>query len=145
MGENVTDGSLIYNVIQSDWKGQLGSGLDVRTPQRRFLEITLSITNSGGQEASVPLLHVQDSAGNDYVESDSGNGVDNWLGLLRSISPAQTLQGKILFDVPLASYRLRLTDGAGAGIEKFAWVTVPLRLDADSGVETPVPDVNPPR
>ena len=61
------------------------------------------------------------------------------MGLLRTLSPAQTLEGKLLFDVPLTSYRLRLTDGAGPGIEKYGWVSIPLRMDVDTDVPTPLP------
>ncbi len=59
------------------------------------------------------------------------------MGLLRTIAPAQTQQGKIIFDVPLASYKLRVTDGAGPGAEKYTWITIPLRMDVDSDVPTP--------
>lgn len=141
MGEKVTVGPLVYNVVESGWHSQLGDGFQIRTPQQRFLEIRLSITNSGGSDASVPLLELENSNGQDYRESDNGEGVENWLGLLRNIAPAQTQEGEILFDVPLASYRLRLTDGAGPGLEKYDWVSIPLRIDVDTGVETPAPSV----
>jgi hypothetical protein len=44
-----------------------------------------------------------------------------------------------MFDVPLTSYRLRLTDGGSPGTEKNAWVDIPLRLDANVPVEAPAP------
>jgi hypothetical protein len=65
--------------------------------------------------------------------------VDNWFGILRTLTPAQTQQGRIAFDVPLSSYRLRLTDGGSPGSEKFAWVEIPLRMDTEPSVESPVP------
>ena len=144
MGEKVTLGPLTYTVIDSAWQGQLGDAFKIRSPQQRFLLLTISITNGGGSDVSIPLLHVENSDGRDFVESDSGDGVDNWMGLLRNISPAQHQEGRILFDVPLTSYRLRLTDGAGPGAEKYGWVTIPLRVDIDGDLQTPTPGgVNP--
>jgi hypothetical protein len=139
MGEKVGVGPLTYTVIETNWSSQLGDGFKIRSPQQRFLAITLSITNGGGSDASIPLLSLDSSDGMSYVETDNGDGLDNWLGLIRTISPAQTMEGKILFDVPLGSYRLRLTDGAGAGAERYSWVSIPLRLDVDTGVQTPTP------
>jgi hypothetical protein len=139
MGETVTVGPLRYNVIESNWYGQLGEGFKIRSAQQRFLAITLSITNGGGSDVAVPLLSLENSNGQSFVETENGDGLDNWLGLLRNVSPAQTVQGKVLFDVPLGSYKLRLTDGAGAGVDKYSWVTIPLHIDTDTGVQTPTP------
>ena len=49
------------------------------------------------------------------------------------------LSFRLLFDVPLSSYKLRLSDGGEGGTEKYAWVNVPLRMDVDTSVETPLP------
>lgn len=139
MGERVRLGPLTYNVIDSTWRSQLGDALKTRVPTQRFLMITLSATNGGGREVSIPLLSLENQSGQMFLESDNGEGVENWFGLLRTLTPAQTEQGRIVFDVPLASYRLRLTDGGEPGSEKFAWVEIPLRMDTDTGVETPMP------
>ena len=136
MGERIPFGPLTYNVIDSSWQTQLGDTFKLRIPQQRFLVLTVSVTNGGGNDVSVPLFTLENSNGQDYLESDDGEGVDNWFGLLRTITPAQTQQGKLIFDVPLTSYRLRLTDGAGPGLEKYTWVTIPLRMDVDT-VSTP--------
>jgi len=139
MGERATNGPLTYNVIESRSVSQLGDLLRLRVPQQRFLLISISITNGGGQEVSVPLLSVEGANGQMYRESDNGESVSNWLGLLRSLAPAQTTQGNVLFDVPLGSYRLRLPDGAETGSEKYIWVQIPLRVDSDAPVEAPIP------
>jgi hypothetical protein len=139
MGEKVTLGPLTYNVIESFWRTQLGDALKIRPAQQRFLILSLSVTNGGGSDVSVPLLTLENPDGRDFLESDNGEGVENWLGLLRNISPAQTEQGRILFDVPLSSYKLRLTDGAGPGAEKYGWVTIPLRIDVESDAQTATP------
>lgn len=137
VGDKVVIPPLSYVVIESDWHSQLGDAFKIRSPEQRFMEIALSITNAGNSDVSIPLLTLENSQGQSFVESDSGDGVDNWLGLIRTIKPAQTEMGKVLFDVPLASYRLRLTDGGGPGAEKYAWVSVPLRIDVDTGVPSP--------
>jgi hypothetical protein len=137
MGERVTVGPLTYNVIETVWQSQLGDPFKIRLPEQRFLTITISVTNGGGKEISVPLLTLENQNGQSVLESDNGEGVDNWFGLLRNLNPAQTQQGRILFDVGLSSYRLRVTDGGDAGIEKYAWVEIPLRLDTDTSVGTP--------
>jgi hypothetical protein len=117
----------------------LGDGFKLRLPQQRFLLITVSVTNGGGKEISVPMLTVENQNGQTFQELESGEGIDNWFGVLRTLTPAQTQQGQIAFDVPLSSYRLRVTDGGGPGAEKFAWVQIPLRMDSDSNVDSPVP------
>jgi hypothetical protein len=139
MGERATVGPLTYNVVETAWRSQLGNEFKLRMPQQRFLVVTVSVTNGGGKEISVPLFEIEDQKGQTFQESGNGDGVDNWFGLVRTLEPAQTQQGLLVFDVPLASYRLRVTDGADPGAEKFAWIDLPLRMDVDTGVDTPVP------
>ncbi len=139
MGERVRLGPLTYNVVESAWRSQLGDALNIRVPDQRFLVVTISATNGGGKDISIPLLSLENDHGQTFLESDNGAGVENWLGLLRTLNPAQTQQGRIVFDIPLASYRLRLTDGGEPGSEKFAWVEIPLTMDTDTGVQTPMP------
>jgi len=139
MGEKVTVGPLTYNVVESSWRSQLGNELKLRLPERRFLIVNISVTNGGGHEVSVPLLMLEGTNGQSYLESDNGEGVDNWFGILRTLAPAQTQPGRIVFDVPLSSYKLRLSDGGPAGSEKYAWVQIPLRMDTDTGVQAPEP------
>ena len=136
MGDRITDGPVAYNVIQTVWRTQLGDIFKTRVPENRFLMITLSATNGGGKEVSIPLLTLEGD-NKEYRELENGDGVNNWFGLIRTISPAETRQGNIVFDVPLTSYRLRLTDGGEPGTEKFVWVDIPLRLDTDTSIEVP--------
>jgi hypothetical protein len=139
MGERVTIGPLTYNVIETKWPSQLGDELRMRSPERRFFVVSISVTNGGGRPVDLPALSVEGSNGELYKESENGEGVLNWIGMLREIRPAQTMQGRILFDVPLGSYRLRLPDGGEPGTEKFAWVQIPLHLDPNESVEVPNP------
>lgn len=139
MGERITDGPLVYNVVQTAWKTQLGDVLTTRTPQNRYLMIVLSATNGGGAEVSLPFFTLEGANGKEYKEVETGDGVDNWFGLLRTLNPAETRQGNLVFDVPLTSYRLRLTDGGEPGAEKMVWVEIPLHLDTDTSISMPVP------
>jgi hypothetical protein len=136
MGDRITAGPVSYNVIQTVWRTQLGDIFKTRVPENRFLMITLSATNGGGREVSIPLLTLEGD-NKEYRELENGDGVNNWFGLIRTISPAETRQGNLVFDVPLTSYRLRLTDGGEPGTEKFVWVDIPLRLDTDTSIEVP--------
>ncbi len=142
MGEKITLGPLVYNVIESSWSSQLGDGFKIRAAQQRFMTINLSVTNGGAGDVAVPLFELQNSEGQHFKESENGEGLENWLGLLRTIGSAQTLEGRILFDVPLTSYKLRLTDGGGPGAEQYGLVQIPLHMDVDTGVQTPAPNSN---
>lgn len=139
MGERATATPMIYNVVQTTWRTQLGDVFKVRVPEHRFLLITLSATNGGGHSVSVPFLTLEGPNREEYKELENGDGIDNWFGLLREVAPAETKQGNVAFDAPLGSYRLRLPDGGEPGTEKFVWVDIPLRIDNDSTVEMPLP------
>lgn len=139
MGERITNGPLVYNVVQTTWKTQLGDSFSPRSPENRFLMIMLSATNSAGKEVALPFFTLEASNGKQYQEVENGEGVENWFGLLRTLNPAETRQGNLVFDVPLTSYRLRLTDGGEPGTEKNVWVQIPLRLDTDTSISMPTP------
>jgi hypothetical protein len=138
MGERVEIGSLTYIIVESSWRGELGEGFQTRTPANRFLQLSLSLTNGGGAEDSVPRLSIEGSNGQIYQELSDVTGVSNWLGVLRTVKPAETLQGRILFDAPLGAYKLRLPEGGETGYEKYVWVNIPLNLGAGE-VQAPLP------
>jgi len=142
LGERATDGPIVYNVVQTVWKPQLGDPFNTRVPQNRFLVITISATNSGGSEVALPFFVLEGPNGQEIKELENGEGVDNWFGLLRTLQPAENHQGNIVFDAALGSYRLRLTDGGEPGAEKLVWVEIPLRIDTDSGISLPTPGQN---
>lgn len=131
MGERAAVGKLIYNVTHLEWKSSLGEESSLRAPTNRFLVLTATITNAGTEPASVPMLSLYDAKGAPHRELDDGDGVTGWLGLLRLIKPIETVQGSMLFDVPLASYKLQITDGAEPEQEVIAYVNVPLQLESD--------------
>jgi hypothetical protein len=139
MGDKVPAGPLTYNVVEKVWRSQLGDGFQTRMPENRFLLITLAATNGGGGEVSLPLLQLESTDGKVYRELENGEGVDNWFGLVRTLAPGQTLMGRLLFDVPLGSYRLRLSDGDSAS-GHYTYVQIPLQIDDDNPPPAPVPD-----
>ena len=116
---------------------QLGSGVDARVPQNRFFLVRVSATNGGGSEAFIPNFTLEDDAGGSCAEVSNGDGVPHWMGYLRSIKPADTLQGNILFDCVPKHYRMKLTNEDG----KAAYVDIPLSFDTDSpNVDIPTRD-----
>jgi len=138
MGERVPIGQLTYSVIETAWKTQLGESFKVRNPEQRFLLIKVSVTNGTGKDVSIPLLTLEGPSGQTYRELPDGDGVENWFGLLRTLSPGQTQQGNLVFDVPLTSYKLRVPDINDSGFEGFASVQIPLRMDADLPIQSPI-------
>lgn len=128
MGERVQAGKVIYNVLEADWKTALSEG--GRTPQHRFLILRVSMTNSGGEQVSVPAFELQAADGTRYQEvTENLTGVPDWLGLLRTVRPAATQQGVVVFDAPLAAYKLILSDGADLDEERYAHVEIPVQLE----------------
>ena len=139
MGDRIVATPLLYNVVQTVWRTQLGDLFKVQVPDHRFLLISLSATNNSGRPVAVPFFTLEGSNREEYHELQTGDGVDNWFGLLREIAPGETRLGNIVFDVPLASYRLRLTNGGEPGSERLVWVDIPLRIDTDTSVTQPLP------
>lgn len=136
IGDPANVGPLTYTVLETHWKNQLDGFPTPRAPERNFLLVRLSVTNGGGKEAGIPFLTLENSKGESFTESNDGTGVDSWLGLLRRISPAQTEDGWLLFDVPTNTYRLRLTDGAVEN-EHVAYVNIPLSMESDTPLVSP--------
>ena len=129
MGERVELGHIIYTVFETEWMTQIGSGLDARVPQNRFFRVRLSAANSGSADALVPNMSVVDDDGNAYTELTNGEGVPNWLGILRQVKPAEAAQGNVVFDAPPRRYKLRLTD---ENEQKAGFVDLPLSFNAET-------------
>ncbi len=130
MGEKVHLGAVTYDVLEAQWKPALGDGTTGRPPKHRYLFIRLSITNNGTTAISIPGLRLKGSGGTEYSEVSEGLGdVKDWLGLLRTIEPSLTTQGYIVFDAPMASYSLQITDAGEPGQEKSGQVQIPVQLE----------------
>ena len=130
MGEKVQLGKLSYTVFETQWATHLGDATTGRVPQNRFFLIRFAAVNSGSNDAPVENFVIQDDKGKTYEEISNGDGVPQWAGYLRTVKPADTVQGNVLFDAPPAHYKLKLTDETGT---KAAWIDIPLSF----GAETP--------
>lgn len=137
MGESVPLGHLIYTVFDRQWMTQAGDGLDARVPQHRFFLIRISALNSGGAAAIIPAISLVDDSGASYAEIDNGDGIPDFIGTLREIAPADTVQGNIVFDVLPKHYKLKLGDEEGKVV---ALVDIPLSFDKAPELTTPLPD-----
>jgi hypothetical protein len=129
MGSPATVGPLSYTVLHSAWVDNVETVDGMATAKQHFLVLELSITNAGPEDAAAPLLFVADEKGKETMEEQKMTGSPNWLGLMRVIKPLETLSGKIVFDVPMANYKLKVTSGGDPEKEVEAFVDVPLRLD----------------
>src|SRR5580658_3917285 len=129
MGERVPVGHMIYTVFERQWITQVGEGVDARVPQNRFYLVRISAVNSGGASAIIPTISLVDDAGGTYAEVENGDRITDFIGALREIAPAETLQGNLAFDVAPKHYKLKLTDEDG---KQTALVEIPLNFDPDT-------------
>ena len=136
MGDKVQVGHLIYNVFDSKWLTQIGSGVNARVPANRFFLVRLSIVNSGSQESNVPALSITDDAGQTYGELSNGEGVAQWMGYLRRVKPAESLMGYIVFDAPPRHYKLNLSEELD---DNKAVVDIPLTFSQEAPFEQALP------
>jgi hypothetical protein len=142
MGERVQAGPLIYTVTEVEWLNQIG-GRTPKTTDGKFAVIRLSITNAGRRELSVPMLQLVAENGEGAMELTDPQGLDEWLGVLRALRPAETIQGRIVFEVKARNYRLRATDAADPDRESFVLINIPLRLDQRAPVSLDLPSQEP--
>jgi len=131
MGERVTVGSLVYNVFETQWKTQLGEGQAAggRVPKDRFFLVRLNVVNGGSSDVMVPTMTLLDDSGQSYTELSDGDQVPNWIGFLRRVKPAETLQGNVVFDVPPKHYRLQVSD---ENSQKTLDIDIPLSFSTET-------------
>ena len=137
MGDRAQIGSLTYNVIDADWKTQLGEPPNAKVPEHRFLVLHISITNGGGSDVNLPLFTIEGVNGKTYPEVNNPDGLVGWLGMIRTVKPSATEQGYVAFDVPRAAYKLQITDGGEPDKEKLARVDIPLKMEEDPALVAP--------
>lgn len=129
LGERIELGHIVYVVFETQWLTQIGELPDARIPQNRFFLVRMSAVNSAGTDVIVPNMTIQDDSGNTYRELSDGTGVPQWTGYLRSVKPAESVQGNVLFDAPPRRYKLRITDETG---ERAALVDIPLSFTSET-------------
>jgi hypothetical protein len=133
MDERAEIGSFVYSVLEARWAQQLGDGPSPRLPRSGFLLLRVSATNGSARDFTIPQMTLVASTGQEYQELSDGEGVADWIGLLRDVEPLETKTKWVLFDVPRADYRLRVADDAFDPADaKTALIEVPIRLVAGS-------------
>ncbi len=138
VGERVQVSGVVYTIHDAQWVTELEAGADKsRTPKHRFLMVHLTINNGGSKEVTVPLLNAVDAAGAEHLELSEGQGVPEWLGILRTLNPTESKEGRIVFDLPLGAYSLKVTDGGEQEREQTALVTLPL-LAKGASMDSPL-------
>ena len=129
MGDRVELGHLIYTVFETRWLPQIGEGPTARIPENRFFLVRMSVGNTGGAEALVPNMTIEDDKGNSYPELTNGEGIPQFLGVLQAVRTAEPASGSALFDAPPAHYKLRLSD---ENSQHTALVDIPLTFHSES-------------
>ena len=129
MGDLIRCGWFSYNVLEVDYKSQLGEGPLAKRPQNGFLLIRVQATSSAGATVSIPFMRVESESGETIPEIDDASALTNWLGVLRKVEPAATETGWLVFDAVPGAYGLRLSDGV-LDNEKALFVMVPFQVDS---------------
>jgi hypothetical protein len=128
MGDPVKTGALVYTVLDTEWFDQIGDAASPRLPRNHFLSVRLSVTNTGSLTSGIPPLTIVNKQRVTYAELNDANGLSEWLGYMRSVKPAETLHGRILFDAPTGDYQLRVVDDAEPENQSSATIHMPLEL-----------------
>lgn len=131
MGDKAETGPLIYTVFDTQWLPALKSADKDRVPVNRFFVVRLSVLNSGGAETTAPPVSLVDDSGQTYAELHDGEGVPDWLGILRRIKPVDTERGNVLFDVAPKHYKLRVSDDSE---QHTAFIDLPLNFSGSAAL-----------
>jgi hypothetical protein len=131
MGQRAEVGSIVYTLLEARWMAQLGAAAGARIPRHRFLLLRVSVTNGSPQKVAIPLMALIAPGDEVYNELTEGEGVSDWLGMLRDLEPVESVTGWVLFDAPRGNYRLRVSDDAfEPEAVRAALIDVPLRFEA---------------
>ncbi len=129
IGERVSVGNITYNILEAEYKTQLGTTTAPKLPEKRFLILRLAITNGGAKDVDLPMFTLVDEKGDTHQEVQDGAGVAGWLGMLRKIGPTTTEEGRVVFDVMPKDYKLEVSDGGEMGKELLAHIEIPMQFD----------------
>ena len=134
LGDKIALGHYVYVFYDTQWLTQLGEGSTARIPENRFFLVRFSVLNNGADETMVPNMILEDDNGRTYTELSNGEQVPQWVGFVRPVRPASSIQGHIVFDVPPAHYKIRFQDSDGA---RSALVDIPLTFGREAPPELP--------
>jgi hypothetical protein len=109
-GEKAVAGHLSYSVLDFQVMPQLGEDPNPRIPHDRFLLVQLAVTNTSNVDNPIPTIELVADSGKTFEELTDGNGVTNWLGIVRHVGAGQTERGVVAFDAPAAHYKVRFKD-----------------------------------
>jgi hypothetical protein len=129
MGEKVQAGPLTYTVLEAHSRPALSDTALGNPPQNRYLFVKVSITNSGNRATPVPAFELVGNQQTYHEVTEGLQDVPDALGVLRSVQPAQTEQGSVIFDAPVGAYKFAISDGGEPGSEKYAHVDIPVQLE----------------
>jgi hypothetical protein len=135
MGEKAEIGSFSYQAMETRWPMSLAG----RPAKDRFLIVRVNIANTAQSEMTVPGFDVVDDSGNSVPELLDGNGVDDWLGVSRTLAVGGAQHGSIVFDVPPRHYRLRVADEN----DNFMYIDIPFNLSTEEPESKKVEGVAP--
>jgi hypothetical protein len=137
MGELMVVGQLRYTIFDAEWREKIGEPPAQRLPRNRYLVVRLAVTNSGGQAVDVPTMQLENASGATFAELSEDVGAADWLGMIRRLKPADTMQGTVVFDAPFGAYRMRLGGSAEVTDETTAVVDIPAQYLPQMEVPSP--------
>ena len=139
LGERADLGHIVYVAFETQWLTHIGEGAAARIPQHRFFLVRISAVNGGPSDLIMPNITIQDDSGQVYKELSDGTGVPQWAGYLRSVKPAESVQGNLLFDAPPRHYKMKVTDETG---DRAGLIDIPLSFGSETPeIPTPGADV----
>lgn len=135
IGQRIQVGKLFYQVVEAQWVGEVEGAK--QPPKNRILQLHLTVTNSGAEDASIPFLKLFDSKGNEIPEVSDLEANRRWMGALRRLQPALTEDAWIFFDVPVGTYKLEVVDNGDPNDERLAMIEIPASLAPPVALEQP--------
>ena len=126
MGDRAVAGPITYSGLTAEYRTELP---EAKEPQKnRYLVIFLSATNGGGEEVMLPHTRLIAADGTEYPELTEIEGMSQWMGVLRRVAPSSTEQGYVVFDVPVAAYKLQVSSGGDPEKEQIAHIEIPTKI-----------------
>lgn len=129
LGEKAPVGPLLYTVFETQWQTHFGAPPDEKVPQNRFFLVRLSAVNTGGSDVILPSMTLEDDKGQTYTEVSTDVGAPQWLGVLRTVHPVDSITGNLVFDCPPAHYVMHISDDLTG---RAAKVDIPLAFNSES-------------
>ena len=129
MGDIVRCGWFSFNVLEVEYRSQLGSGALAKRPRNGFLLIRLQTTSTASGTVSIPFMRIESESGEMIPEVEDASDLSNWMGVLRRVEPEATENGWLVFDAAPGNYGLRLSNGV-LDREETAMVKVPFQVGA---------------